>query len=62
MERNWSARQRNACGIKNKGAQEMQLLDFYKAIEHTSADMLQAAMDSNWEAVAECEGLCRADR
>lgn len=36
----------------------MQLLDFYKAIEHKSADMLQAAMHSDWEAVADCEKAC----
>ncbi len=36
----------------------MQLLDFYKAIENKSADMLQAAMQSDWEAVAECEKAC----
>lgn len=36
----------------------MQLLDFYKAIENKSADMLQAAMNSNWDAVADCEKAC----
>lgn len=36
----------------------MQLLDFYKAIENKSTDMLQAAMNSNWDAVADCEKAC----
>ncbi len=36
----------------------MQLLDFYRAIENTSADMLQAAMNSDWEAVADYEKAC----
>ena len=45
--------------MRDEGARKkMQLLDFYKAIEHTSADMLQAAMHSNWEAGAECEKAC----
>ena len=36
----------------------MELLDFYKAIETKSTDMLQAAMSSNWQAVADCEKAC----
>lgn len=36
----------------------MQLLDFYKAIESKSADMLEAAQQSNWDAVAQCEQAC----
>lgn len=37
---------------------EMQLLDFYKAIESKSADMLAAAQQSDWQAVADCERAC----
>lgn len=37
---------------------ERQLLDFYKAIESKSADMLQAAMQSDWDAVVDCEKAC----
>lgn len=36
----------------------MELLDFYKAIESKSTDMLQAAMQSDWDAVAQCEQAC----
>lgn len=36
----------------------MELLVFYKAIETKSTDMLQAAMSSNWQAVADCEKAC----
>ncbi|MDR2324900.1 MAG: flagellar protein FliT [Acidovorax sp.] len=37
---------------------EMQLLDYYKAIEAKSADMLQAALQHNWDAVVDCEKAC----
>lgn len=37
---------------------EMQLLDYYKAIEAKSADMLQAAQSHNWDAVIDCEKAC----
>lgn len=38
--------------------QAMALLDYYKAIEHKSADMLQAAISSDWDAVVDCEKAC----
>jgi flagellar protein FliT len=38
--------------------QEMALLDYYKAIENKSSDMLQAALSSNWDAVVNCEKAC----
>ena len=38
--------------------QENRLLDYYKAIEAKSAEMLSAAMQQNWEGVVECEKLC----
>ena len=34
------------------------LLDFYKAIESTSAEMVQAARLADWDAVARCESTC----
>jgi len=34
------------------------LLDFYKAIEATSEQMLLAARDSDWERVTQCESAC----
>lgn len=37
---------------------ERTLLDFYKAIEETSAQMLMAARNSDWERVTQCEGAC----
>lgn len=37
---------------------DMQLLDFYKAIEAKSADMLEAALSSDWDAVVDCEKAC----
>lgn len=37
---------------------EMQLLDYYKAIEAKSADMLEAAQQLNWDAVVDCEKAC----
>lgn len=37
---------------------EKQLLDYYKAIETKSADMLQAALQHNWDAVVDCEKAC----
>ena len=37
---------------------EMQLLDYYKAIEAKSADMLQAAQQHDWDAVVDCEKAC----
>lgn len=38
--------------------QENRLLNYYKAIEAKSAEMLSAAMQQNWDCVAECEQLC----
>ena len=37
---------------------ELQLLDYYKAIESKSMDMLQAAQQLDWDAVVECEKAC----
>ena len=37
---------------------EMRLLDYYKAIEAKSADMLQAAQSHDWDAVVGCEKAC----
>lgn len=37
---------------------QTQLLDFYRAIEDKSADMLQAAMQSDWDTVVHCEKAC----
>jgi len=34
------------------------LLDYYKAIEAKSAEMLAAAMQQNWGCVVECEKSC----
>ncbi len=34
------------------------LLDFYKAIESTSAEMVRAARMADWDAVARCESIC----
>jgi len=34
------------------------LLDFYKAIESTSALMLQAAQEEDWDEVVRLEGVC----
>lgn len=38
--------------------QENRLLDYYKAIEAKSAEMLAAAMQQNWDCVVECEKSC----
>ena len=38
--------------------QENRLLDYYKAIEAKSAEMLSAAMQQNWDSVVDCERLC----
>lgn len=38
--------------------QENRLLDYYKAIEAKSAEMLTAAMQQDWDCVVECEQLC----
>ena len=38
--------------------QENSLLDYYKAIEAKSAEMLSAAMQQDWDGVMECEKLC----
>jgi flagellar protein FliT len=38
--------------------QENRLLDYYKAIELKSAEMLSAAMQQNWDGVVECEKSC----
>lgn len=37
---------------------DMQLLDYYKAIEAKSAVMLQAAQEQDWDAVVDCEKAC----
>lgn len=34
------------------------MLDYYKAIEAKSAEMLTAAMQQNWDGVVECEQMC----
>lgn len=34
------------------------LIDYYRAIEDSSARMLEAAREANWEAVARIEGTC----
>ena len=34
------------------------LLDYYKAIENTSRQMLQAAQTENWDQVVRLEGAC----
>ena len=34
------------------------LIDYYKAIEDSSARMLQAAKSEDWEEVVRCEGVC----
>ena len=34
------------------------MLDYYKAIEAKSAEMLAAAMQQNWDCVVECEKSC----
>lgn len=38
--------------------QESRLLDYYKAIEAKSAEMLSAAMQQDWDGVLECEKSC----
>ena len=38
--------------------QESRLLEYYKAIEAKSAEMLCAAMQQNWDSVVECEKSC----
>lgn len=38
--------------------QENRLLDYYKAIEAKSAQMLSAAIQQNWDSVMECERSC----
>ncbi len=35
-----------------------QLLSYYEAIEHASADMLAAARSGNWDEVVKLEGAC----
>ena len=37
---------------------EHQLLDYYKAIERTSQQMLEAAQTENWDQVVRLEGAC----
>ncbi len=37
---------------------EHSLMDFYRAIEDTSAKMLEAARDKDWEGVVRYEGAC----
>ena len=34
------------------------MLDYYKAIEAKSAEMLSAALQQNWDSVVECEQSC----
>ncbi|MNH40372.1 flagellar biosynthesis protein FliT [compost metagenome] len=37
---------------------EHTLMDFYRAIEDTSAKMLEAARDKDWDGVVRYEGAC----
>ncbi len=37
---------------------EHSLMDFYRAIEDTSAKMLEAARDKDWDGVVRYEGAC----
>jgi flagellar protein FliT len=37
---------------------EHSLLDYYKAIERTSSQMLEAAKTENWDQVVRLEGAC----
>ena len=37
---------------------ELTLIDFYRAIEDSSAKMLQAAQNKDWEGVTRYEGTC----
>ena len=37
---------------------EDRLLDYYKAIEAASRQMLDAAREEDWDAVVRCEGAC----
>lgn len=37
---------------------DMQLLNYYEAIEQASADMLAAAKSGNWDEVVRLEGAC----
>ncbi len=34
------------------------LLDYYRAIEHSRARMLEAARSRDWDEVVRCEGAC----
>lgn len=34
------------------------LIDYYKAIENSSAKMLEAARLKDWDEVVRCEGAC----
>lgn len=34
------------------------LIDYYRAIEDSSARMLEAARSEDWEEVVRCEGVC----
>ena len=34
------------------------LLDYYRAIEEVSRQMLEAARGEDWDAVVRCEGVC----
>ncbi len=34
------------------------LIDFYKSIEESSRNMLDAAKSQDWEQVVRCEGVC----
>lgn len=38
--------------------EESRLLNYYKAIEAKSVEMLSAAMQQNWDGVVECEKSC----
>ena len=38
------------------------LLDYYKAIEAASKQMLEAARMEDWEGVVRCEGACAVPR
>lgn len=40
------------------GSTHTTLIDYYKAIEHSSAKMLAAAQTENWDEVVRHEGVC----
>jgi flagellar biosynthetic protein FliS len=56
LERNWTHSQ--PTGLTGVAVQENRLLNYYKAIEAKSAEMLAAAMQQNWDCMVECEKSC----